>query len=168
MIVKKLLAFILACVFLTLSLVSCTKKDYVAELEALKEEVATLRKIVDRLDNPPQEFLDKINQLSANIDALEPKGKKFTDTVSEYRESITTFTALSNDLWINERLEDASEESNYVALRVEGYGTILIELFPDVAPITVENFKKLVSENFYDGLIFHRVIKDFMILGGDP
>ena len=45
---------------------------------------------------------------------------------------------------------------------------IKIELYPDKAPITVKNFEKLVSEGFYDGLIFHRVIKDFMIQGGDP
>lgn len=42
------------------------------------------------------------------------------------------------------------------------------ELCPEVAPITVENFKTLVSEHFYDGLIFHRVIPGFMIQGGDP
>lgn len=42
------------------------------------------------------------------------------------------------------------------------------ELYPEVAPITVENFKTLVSEHFYDGLIFHRVIPGFMIQGGDP
>ena len=45
---------------------------------------------------------------------------------------------------------------------------IKIELYPDAAPITVANFEKLVKEGFYDGLIFHRVIKDFMIQGGDP
>ena len=43
---------------------------------------------------------------------------------------------------------------------------IKAELYPDVAPITVENFTKLVEENFYDGLIFHRVIEGFMIQGG--
>jgi len=45
---------------------------------------------------------------------------------------------------------------------------IKLELYPEAAPITVENFEKLVSEGFYNGLIFHRVIKDFMIQGGDP
>ena len=42
------------------------------------------------------------------------------------------------------------------------------DLYPEVAPKTVRNFIKLVSEHFYDGLIFHRVIKNFMIQGGDP
>ena len=45
-------------------------------------------------------------------------------------------------------------------------GNIEIELYPDKAPITVENFKAYVNERFYDGLIFHRVINDFMIQGG--
>ena len=43
---------------------------------------------------------------------------------------------------------------------------IKAELYPDVAPITVENFVKLINENFFDGLIFHRVIRGFMIQGG--
>ena len=47
-------------------------------------------------------------------------------------------------------------------------GPIVFELFDDEAPKTVENFKKLAGDGFYDGVIFHRVIKDFMIQGGDP
>jgi peptidyl-prolyl cis-trans isomerase B (cyclophilin B) len=47
-------------------------------------------------------------------------------------------------------------------------GTIEVELFDEDAPKTVENFKKLAGENFYDGVIFHRIIRDFMIQGGDP
>jgi peptidyl-prolyl cis-trans isomerase B (cyclophilin B) len=47
-------------------------------------------------------------------------------------------------------------------------GTIGIELFDDDAPKTVENFRKLAADGFYDGVIFHRVIPDFMIQGGDP
>ncbi|HEY2652405.1 MAG TPA: peptidylprolyl isomerase [Solirubrobacteraceae bacterium] len=47
-------------------------------------------------------------------------------------------------------------------------GTIELELFDEDAPKTVENFKKLAGDHFYDGVIFHRVIPDFMIQGGDP
>jgi cyclophilin family peptidyl-prolyl cis-trans isomerase len=47
-------------------------------------------------------------------------------------------------------------------------GTLTLELFDDDAPETVANFRKLASENFYDGVIFHRVIRDFMIQGGCP
>lgn len=55
-----------------------------------------------------------------------------------------------------------------VQIEMENGKKIKIELYPDAAPITVANFEKLVKEGFYDGLIFHRVIKDFMIQGGDP
>jgi cyclophilin family peptidyl-prolyl cis-trans isomerase len=48
------------------------------------------------------------------------------------------------------------------------YGVIAIELFDEDAPKTVENFLKLARDGFYDGVIFHRVIPDFMIQGGDP
>ena len=58
---------------------------------------------------------------------------------------------------------------NYmIQIEMENGGIIKLELYPEVAPITVENFTKLVKEGFYDGLIFHRVIKGFMIQGGDP
>ena len=65
-----------------------------------------------------------------------------------------------------ESFEIADSETNFVLIRVKDYGDIVVELYPDVAPITVANFKKLVSEGFYDGLIFHRVIEGFVIQGG--
>ena len=55
-----------------------------------------------------------------------------------------------------------------VTIEMEEGGIIKVELRPDVAPITVNNFVSLAGKGFYDGLIFHRVIKDFMIQGGDP
>ena len=48
------------------------------------------------------------------------------------------------------------------------HGAIELELFDDDAPKTVENFRKLAGDGFYDGVVFHRVIPDFMIQGGDP
>lgn len=55
-----------------------------------------------------------------------------------------------------------------VLMKIKGGGTIKIKLDENAAPKTVENFKKLVKEGFYDGLTFHRVIKGFMIQGGCP
>lgn len=53
-----------------------------------------------------------------------------------------------------------------VKITVKNFGTMTAELYPDMAPATVENFVKLVKEGFYEGLIFHRVIPGFMIQGG--
>jgi peptidyl-prolyl cis-trans isomerase B (cyclophilin B) len=47
-------------------------------------------------------------------------------------------------------------------------GTITAELYPDEAPVTVENFEKLIKSGFYDGIAFHRVLADFVVQGGDP
>ncbi len=55
-----------------------------------------------------------------------------------------------------------------VTIEMENGGIIKAELYPDIAPETVNNFVTLVSQGFYDGLIFHRVIRGFMIQGGDP
>ena len=59
-------------------------------------------------------------------------------------------------------------EKTQIQITMEDGGTITAELYPDIAPKTVANFVKLVSEGFYDGLIFHRVIPGFMIQGGCP
>jgi len=55
-----------------------------------------------------------------------------------------------------------------VTIEMENSDIIKIELYPEIAPNTVRNFISLVNKNFYDGLIFHRVIRGFMIQGGDP
>lgn len=52
-------------------------------------------------------------------------------------------------------------------MEVENFGTVKIELYPDIAPETVANFIQLANNEFYDGLSFHRIVKDFMIQGGD-
>ena len=63
---------------------------------------------------------------------------------------------------------DETAATNYIAIEIQDYGTITAELYGDMAPITVDNFMKLVRSGFYDGLTFHRIISGFMIQGGDP
>ncbi|MCP3682483.1 MAG: peptidylprolyl isomerase [bacterium] len=65
-------------------------------------------------------------------------------------------------------IDNEVESMNAQVLLETTEGNMKIELFEDTMPITAGNFKKLVSEGFYDGVIFHRVIPGFMIQGGDP
>lgn len=68
-----------------------------------------------------------------------------------------------------EQVSQASpEDLHHVKIKVKDYGTISVELDGQAAPLTVENFINLAKDGFYDGLTFHRVIKGFMIQGGDP
>lgn len=55
-----------------------------------------------------------------------------------------------------------------IEIKVKDYGVIKATLYEEIAPITVNNFVKLVNEKFYDGLTFHRIMDGFMIQGGDP
>ena len=62
--------------------------------------------------------------------------------------------------------EEENEEHPVVRIEIEGWGTVYAELYPEIAPISVENFLSLVDRHFYDGLTFHRIISGFMIQGG--
>lgn len=68
---------------------------------------------------------------------------------------------------VNANAQNLQKERNVVILETN-QGNIEIQLLPDVAPKTCENFTKLIEKGYYDGMIFHRVIKDFMVQGGDP
>ncbi len=68
----------------------------------------------------------------------------------------------------NIKFKQTEEVTENVKITMENGDMIILELYKDIAPISVENFQKLVKEDFYNGLIFHRVIKDFMIQTGDP
>ncbi len=86
---------------------------------------------------------------------------------------LVTLTGCQKELSPNGEIEgyvyeETEEITNTVKITTNKDKVILIELYPNIAPITVANFQKLVSEKFYDGLIFHRVVEDFMIQTGDP
>lgn len=68
----------------------------------------------------------------------------------------------------NEDMNNNEEIINpVVTMKIKDYGTVKIELYPEVAPNTVKNFISLINERYYDGLTFHRIIDRFMIQGGD-
>lgn len=69
---------------------------------------------------------------------------------------------------MNNEVRTPPEELPVATIIIKDYGTIEAELYPHIAPNTVNNFIYLANSGFYDGLTFHRIIKDFMIQGGDP
>ena len=75
---------------------------------------------------------------------------------------------LATTLSVRSFAADEKKAADEVAVVKTSMGTMVLEFFPDVAPKHVENFKTLAKKGFYDGTAFHRVIKGFMIQGGDP
>jgi len=93
--------------------------------------------------------------------------------VSGCRDSGKSDDSSKSDTATAEKSKDQAKDSkqvntNEVAVIKTALGDMVIEFWPDVAPKTVENFKKLAKKGFYDGTAFHRIVKGFMIQGGDP
>lgn len=95
--------------------------------------------------------------------------------ITKYIAVLTTMLCLMMTfVGCGQKSESTSNEPTSIATEpiativVKDYGTITLELYPEMAPNTVNNFITLANEGFYDGLIFHRVIDGFMIQGGDP
>lgn len=78
----------------------------------------------------------------------------------------TMFVEREIDTMKVEDFEPSDKQSDFVLIKVKNYGSIVVVLRSDVAPVTVANFKKLTNEKFFDGTVFHRVIENFMIQGG--
>lgn len=81
-----------------------------------------------------------------------------------------TYEATPKSESTNTESEPTKENKNLPAatITVDGYGVMNVELYPEIAPNTVNNFISLANKGFYNNLKFHRIIKDFMIQGGDP
>lgn len=80
-------------------------------------------------------------------------------------------TAIEEKTTVSESADNTNDETKdlpIATIEVENFGTIEAELYPEIAPNTVNNFISLANSGFYNNLTFHRVIKDFMIQGGDP
>lgn len=85
-----------------------------------------------------------------------------------YQGSPETFNATKDDVMTSFDQKAMPEVGEQIVVMETSMGTIKLRLFPQYAPKTVENFIGLTEKGYYDGIIFHRVIPDFMIQGGDP
>lgn len=106
---------------------------------------------------PPEVELDEVDMSTSSPDATD----EATSTSADYDgpRSLDEQSLNNNDM---------TNPDNPVATLQTNFGTIQIELYEDVMPITAGNFATLVEDGFYDGIKFHRVIDGFMVQGGDP
>lgn len=100
------------------------------------------------------------NRIKDNTNTVEPTSQEENNTEQNIVNNEENEESEVNDMY--------SSGTHHAQIVVKDYGTISLELYADIAPITVSNFAKLVNKGFYDGLTFHRIIEGFMIQGGDP
>lgn len=93
---------------------------------------------------------------------------KSTSSTEATKKAETAATAAQVTTAAPATADEATGEVIKAVIDVKDYGVIKLDLYPDVAPKTVANFKKLTESGFYDGLTFHRIMEGFMIQGGDP
>jgi len=105
--------------------------------------------------NPEQDDFDKMYEGSAGIE---------TETTTEENTQLINPNEIMSDF----NQTALPEKGEDIVVMKTTKGVMKIRLFPNEAPKTVENFKGLIEKKYYDGIIFHRVIQDFMIQGGDP
>ncbi len=96
--------------------------------------------------------------------------KKLLSAVLIIAALLTALTACNSTIpaRYDDEIPEPEQDYYYVSLEVADYGTIILELDSEAAPISVMNFVGLVEDGFYDGLTFHRIMSNFMIQGGDP
>lgn len=101
----------------------------------------------------------------ARINKTTVKNENTTNVENNVNSQNTENSEKNNESGENDMYKTGTHHAEMV---VKDYGTVKMELYADIAPITVDNFAKLVNEGFYNGLTFHRIMSGFMIQGGDP
>lgn len=101
----------------------------------------------------------------ARINKTTVKNENTTNVENNVNSQNTENSEKNNENGENDMYKTGTHHAEMV---VKDYGTVKMELYADIAPITVANFAKLVNEGFYNGLTFHRIMSGFMIQGGDP
>ena len=107
------------------------------------------------------EGMDVVDSICTGVSGVDTNG-----TVSY--ENQPKIKSISVECVSDDFVEKEPQVTHTATIEIAGYGTIELELYGNIAPITVENFEKLANEGFYNGLTLHRIIKDFMMQGGCP
>ena len=139
------------------------------DAQSLDGSYAAFGKVIDGMDT-----VDAIAAVNTVYNSYgSEKSVPAKDIFIDYIVLLEQYDRDGEDAAEREPLETKSEEELYadpvkVEMSVKGHGKITLELYPNLAPETVENFITLASDGFYDGLTFHRIVSGFMIQGGDP
>lgn len=104
-------------------------------------------------------------EIYARINKTTAKNENTTNVENNVNSQKTENSEKNNESGENDMYKTGTHHAEMI---VKDYGTVKMELYADIAPITVANFAKLVNEGFYNGLTFHRIMSGFMIQGGDP
>ena len=170
---KKIICILLSLI-LTVALCSC---DALGGLGAqTTEEDSTVTTKRDRYDDDDEEDEDEDEDYNGGDYSSTSAIDSGYDTTSSESEADTTVgvdPSVMNEIASEINSEQVSsfskshEITEYVRISFVDYGDVVIRLRPDIAPITVQNFQKLVWDGFYNDLTMHRIIKDFMIQGGN-
>ena len=129
-------------------------------------ECLSFRRLRQREKTEEKEAAGEVqgNELSDGSDDSSQEEAKAEESASEEKSPEDSSTAEGVMLDVSKTLSG----THHAEMILKDYGTIKMELDADTAPLTVTNFVKLVQEDFYDGLTFHRIVNDFMMQGGDP
>ena len=114
---------------------------------------------------------DDLNTTSSALDYVKNKGNsnnKEEDEASKFMKEIKNITSEEALAKADNQMKEPNEGDQIAIFHIKGYGDIKVKFFENVAPKAVENFVTHAQEGYYNGVIFHRVIEEFMIQGGDP
>ena len=154
----------------------CAEADQIVQERISKEDPRYFGRILSPADmrrmlmteasavRMPKETEDRLFQ------ALRPKAPSKSFYIIFVAAILCFFGIIGGIIYVANKPDEpaVTAEKVYAQIDIQDYGTITLELYPDAAPKTVENFVNLAKSGFYDGLTFHRIINGFMMQGGDP
>ena len=160
--IKRILVIILI-MMMSVSLTACEDKN-----SNNSQDDATLSYLENKKNQKAvNEAKANETQTTSNEDANSENVGEYKET-GNFMEDITNITSEQALQKAAKQMEEPNEGDQIAIFHVKGYGDITVKFFENIAPKAVENFVTHAKEGYYNGVIFHRVMNEFMIQGGDP